>query len=228
MPQRIFDDCQVEGCTRRHKARGYCATHYQHHLRCVPIKPEIKTRDRHGPPECTEPDCHGEVKAKGLCKMHYARLLRHGHLSNKARTRPGVECSIEGCVLHVYAKGVCHVHYMRKRKMREKFGMSTEEVAALSASQNGACAICLGTSSRIDGRSGRQHALAVDHDHATGKVRGLLCDKCNSGIGLLRDDPKILAAAIAYLDRHAAPDPDFPVPMPELSGAYPWPPGFVN
>ena len=41
--------------------------------------------------------------------------------------------------------------------------------------------------------------LVVDHDHETGKIRGLLCPNCNSGIGFLKDDPVILAAALDYL-----------------------------
>lgn len=43
--------------------------------------------------------------------------------------------------------------------------------------------------------------MSVDHDHRSGRVRGVLCDPCNIGIGGLRDDPSLLAAAIVYLER---------------------------
>jgi len=59
--------------------------------------------------------------------------------------------------------------------------------------QEGRCAICR-----------RELAEArIDHDHITGSVRGLLCQNCNAGIGMLQDDPDILRAAVVYLD-HAA------------------------
>jgi hypothetical protein len=64
------------------------------------------------------------------------------------------------------------------------------------ATQNGCCAICLDAAG--DGGAG----LNVDHDHDTGKVRGLLCHHCNIGLGHLRDQ-RVLAAAIAYLEAAA-------------------------
>ncbi len=61
--------------------------------------------------------------------------------------------------------------------------------------QNGVCAIC----SRLN-LSGRR--LAVDHDHATGKVRGLLCSRCNSAIGLARESLDVLKKTVLYLEKH--------------------------
>lgn len=57
--------------------------------------------------------------------------------------------------------------------------------------QNGVCAICL--------KPPTVKALCVDHSHDTGTVRGLLCDKCNQGLGRFDDDPTMLEAAIQYL-----------------------------
>jgi hypothetical protein len=61
------------------------------------------------------------------------------------------------------------------------------------AEHRGVCEIC-GETNPTDKRS-----LAVDHDHATGAFRGLLCDNCNRGLGLFRDDPVRLQRAIWYL-----------------------------
>lgn len=61
--------------------------------------------------------------------------------------------------------------------------------------QGGLCAIC-----REKCATGRR--LAVDHDHDTGKIRGLLCLNCNHGIGKLGDDPKRIRAAADYLAKH--------------------------
>lgn len=72
---------------------------------------------------------------------------------------------------------------------RQRYGLEPEEYAAMLAAQDGKCAIC----DRV------MEPPHVDHDHATGLVRGLLCDTCNRGIGYMQEDPKILVAAIGYL-----------------------------
>lgn len=53
----------------------------------------------------------------------------------------------------------------------------------------------------IDQQGGKPRTLAVDHDHETGCLRGLLCEGCNRGIGLLRDDPDLLRRAADYIER---------------------------
>jgi hypothetical protein len=70
-----------------------------------------------------------------------------------------------------------------------KYGLTVEQVEAMKEAQGGACAIC----------ECRLVSQCIDHDHRTGSVRGLLCFSCNVGIGHLRDDPRILRAALAYL-----------------------------
>jgi len=52
-------------------------------------------------------------------------------------------------------------------------------------------------------RRGTLCELTIDHDHATGQIRGLLCNNCNRAIGLLKDNPQTLRQAAAYLDRFA-------------------------
>ena len=62
-----------------------------------------------------------------------------------------------------------------------------------------ACEIC-GTEETVT-RSGRVRRPTIDHDHLTGRIRGGLCSRCNTGIGLLLDNPALLRAAADYLDR---------------------------
>jgi recombination endonuclease VII len=81
----------------------------------------------------------------------------------------------------------------------KKFGLTIEDYERLLASQNGVCAICHGPPN--DGRK----RLAVDHDHTTGEVRGLLCNSCNLTLGQAKDSEERLLAAAAYLRRHRAP-----------------------
>ena len=63
--------------------------------------------------------------------------------------------------------------------------------------QNGRCAICGGTGERV--HKGVKSGLYIDHDHDTGKIRGLLCHDCNSGLGHFRDNPALLLKALRYL-----------------------------
>ncbi len=80
------------------------------------------------------------------------------------------------------------------KKMNEKrYGVSPEQYDAMYEAQGGVCAIC-----RTEGGSYR---LAVDHDHATDQIRGLLCSNCNAAIGLLQDKPEYLSSALLYLER---------------------------
>lgn len=79
--------------------------------------------------------------------------------------------------------------------LRNKYGMTPDEYDALLTAQNGRCAIC----DRLPSDNARHGRLYVDHHHASGKVRGLLCDQCNRAIGLLQDSPDVIMAAAAYL-----------------------------
>jgi hypothetical protein len=79
----------------------------------------------------------------------------------------------------------------RKSHLKRKYGLTLQEFDALLASQGGGCAIC-----------GRPDADNVDHDHTTGRVRGILCFNCNVAIGQLEDDEDRLAAAMTYVTRN--------------------------
>lgn len=80
-----------------------------------------------------------------------------------------------------------------------RFGLTPDQYLEMFEAQNGACAICERPERVVDSRNGRLKAMAVDYDHKTGAVRGLLCQNCNKGIGNLGDDPERLIAAAAYL-----------------------------
>lgn len=88
-------------------------------------------------------------------------------------------------------------HIEKGRALRESFGLSLEQYKEMHDRQNGKCAICNNPETQM--RSGKIKALAVDHDHKTGAIRGLLCSDCNTGIGKLKDDPKVIQSAIQYL-----------------------------
>lgn len=84
------------------------------------------------------------------------------------------------------------VHSRRRNrayKLAKKYGITTEDYDRMFVQQNGRCLIC--------GRDDEK--LVVDHNHATGEVRGLLCDKCNRGLGHFNDDPKLLRLASEHV-----------------------------
>lgn len=87
-------------------------------------------------------------------------------------------------------------HYGLKRY----YDLSLAEYGDMLVAQNGVCAICKKQERAVV--NGFHKPLAVDHNHSTGKIRGLLCSGCNQAIGLLCEDTSILANAIKYLDSH--------------------------
>ena len=90
----------------------------------------------------------------------------------------------------------------RDNYLRNKFGISLAEYEVLLQGQGGRCAICrdLPSGAAVErSRSFTNGGLVVDHCHQTGRVRGLLCDLCNKGLGQFKDDPARVRAALSYL-----------------------------
>jgi hypothetical protein len=87
---------------------------------------------------------------------------------------------------------------VRANNRKHKYGLSPSDYAALLDSQNGACAICGTTPPK---------GLHVDHDHVTGRVRGLLCHPCNTGLGFLERPASWLASAARYLSTRGSTAP---------------------
>jgi Recombination endonuclease VII len=80
--------------------------------------------------------------------------------------------------------------------LKAQYGMTEQDYYERLEAQGGACSIC-GRSPEEAG----QVRLVVDHDHATGRVRGLLCQPCNQGLGRFGDSIERLVSAVRYLDR---------------------------
>lgn len=88
----------------------------------------------------------------------------------------------------------------RRHRLKKSFGLTLEEYRDMVEAQGGVCYIC--KRPEVTDRRGRVIDLAVDHDHATGQVRHLLCGNCNKGLGNFQDSPELLASAILYLRSH--------------------------
>ena len=94
-----------------------------------------------------------------------------------------------------------HAHYLKNReryikKQRSRrfafYGITEAEYETMVSEQSGLCRLC-------GGKPNGKGALHIDHDHSTGKVRGLLCHSCNTGLGSFKDNPELMALAIKYL-----------------------------
>lgn len=92
-----------------------------------------------------------------------------------------------------------HTISVRRSYLKRKYGVSLEWYQDKLEEQKGLCAICSCDSSSLRDRDAM---FCVDHCHDTGQPRSLLCHKCNAGIGMLGDDPTLVARAWTYLQQH--------------------------
>jgi hypothetical protein len=185
------------GCGRVRKinARELCTACYQRHQKDGFIEPSAD-RGR-----CTRlavcAGC-GEQRphfSKGKCRQCY----------RKAHPPRTTTCKACGEVRPHQALGLCTPCYMREDRntrarrqtlrrsmLKQNYGLTEEQEASMRDAQGDACAVC---------RQLFTSTPRVDHCHATGAVRGLLCHKCNVGLGVFDDDPERLRHAADYLER---------------------------
>lgn len=135
---------------------------------------------------CSVALCDDPHSSRGFCKKHYDALPESLERARRRETAP--HRRLQRRTANQSARG-----YARKRGwvVRTKYGISIDTFKRMLSSQNYKCAICLDTAS---------FSSHVDHCHNTGRVRGILCVRCNSGIGYFLDDPEIARRAAAYLE----------------------------
>ena len=86
-----------------------------------------------------------------------------------------------------------HPEYARAMRLKHRYGITINDFDRMLKKQNGVCAIC--------GKPPKNRRLDIDHCHKTGKVRGLLCHRCNRGLPWFSDNPATLRAAAEYLSK---------------------------
>jgi Recombination endonuclease VII len=156
-------------------------------------------------------------EAKPLDEFHLAKGMADGHRSeckecHRARMRQWYSDNRERAIAGVrqwqhdnkehlaayrrdYRRG--REAEAREGHLKRKFGLTQADYEDLLARQGGGCRIC--------GKRPGKISLHVDHDHETGKVRGLLCVGCNNALGQFHDDAALLHRAIRYLDDGLSP-----------------------
>lgn len=204
-PVRPNEPCAVEGCGSAKFAKGYCQKHYNR----LRDKGTLDDTRKNAKGVCGHADCDRPHVAVGLCAVHYDRQKRAQLRAERLATKATRCCLACGQALRpeqrddtLFCSRSCKEadrsasgrsadastrHYYRSR-----YGMSREDAVARFGDR---CNIC-GTA---DG-GGRYANLHIDHCHASGRVRGMLCSPCNNGLGRFRDDPALLKNAAAYLE----------------------------
>jgi len=207
--------CRIEGCDGRVVSNGYCDKHR-------------KRMSRHGSPVATRPHTWGKKSkhplygrwkesGKGIPGRHsvwsdfwqFVSDVGEKPSPRSVLKRPDISKSIgpdnffwSEPVADRSLSKITKAEYQRQwRKknpraskntyLKKTFGITIDQYEAMLESQNNLCAICSG--------SDEHFSLAVDHDHKSGKVRGLLCSQCNRGLGLFKDEVVRLESALKYL-----------------------------
>ena len=91
-----------------------------------------------------------------------------------------------------------------KHDIKKKYGLSLDDYLEMVAKQHGVCAVCL--QPEISLYKGVVRRLSVDHDHTTNAMRGLLCSKCNTALGLLDEDTVKMQSLIRYIETYKMVD----------------------
>jgi hypothetical protein len=92
-----------------------------------------------------------------------------------------------------------HPEYCKNEDLVKRFGITYDNYMEIYKQQEGVCALCGFPETALDHRTKRPRMLAVDHCHISGNIRGLLCTKCNTGLGNFLDSPDLLEKAIKYI-----------------------------
>jgi hypothetical protein len=142
---------------------------------------------------CIKPECGKYVTARGLCQEHYDAARSTGTLPPRACPCGTPVPDGKGAARCL----ACIKRRIKASQLRCNYGIDIDEYEQMLKEQGDCCAIC-----KSADPSGGTHSqvFPVDHDHVTGRNRGLLCNRCNPGIGYFNDSPALLRAAADYLE----------------------------
>lgn len=200
--------CSVPECGRKSQAKGLCQSHRKRQLDGKPLGPIRRRLPKKLVDTCTFPGCEGVHKSKGLCSGHHAQRKKGAELTplKSQRTSPrdapaGEKFCLE-CDQYLplaqfrlnYGQPVTYCSTCTGlRQLAKARNISLDEARTLRSVDQ--CEICEGSDPRFLN-------FAVDHDHWTGEVRGVLCRSHNSLLGFARDLPHVMESGAHYIERY--------------------------
>lgn len=228
-PECAVSHCDLEATSRKEGA--FCVTHYQKKYRGIDPEGYVLPKDHPARSKeiCLEPGCQKTSISNGLCSYHRNRA-RKGKTKSGISVKMTEPCSFEGCKNLSAQAGRCQTHYEQVRvkgvltpvrafgiytrgelrcpvpnckkpqqskghcnphaKMLEKYSVTPEELARVWS--NPACS---------NPGCGATTRLHMDHDHNSGTFRALLCNGCNSALGMLKEDTARISGLREYIER---------------------------
>lgn len=215
--------CLVENCDKPVKGLGYCNTHYQLFKRHGKPEKLVKTAREHPlyvvwfEKKQNKRLCKEWIVFKIFCDTIGERPEGNFVLNRPDKTRlygpdnwewretlkkEEDEPNKEWWARKWADARVRNPDIEYERNLQRNFGISLNEYIEKFNNQNGGCAICGNVETSINGRSKLTRRLAVDHNHITGKIRDLLCFRCNATLGKLNEDLELLEKIKVYLIKH--------------------------
>lgn len=141
------------------------------------------------------------LRIDNLCQSKSIENLAFDHSTKEGRTA------------YCRAHRAAYPNHYRDKELRKNFGITLSDYEMMLGTQGGVCAIC--AQPERGTLRGKLKRLAVDHDHATGKIRALLCSNCNPMIGYAGDEPTLLRKAAEYIETHRKGATILPFPTKE-------------
>lgn len=140
-------------------------------------------------------DRHKKGGRCSWCKECIRNKKAKNHTKEKSYRDSYYQHNKERLLLWQKERNLSKPEFRRNNYLLSTYGITIEDYNKMFEQQNGCCAICNKHQSEFKNR------FHIDHNHITGKIRGLLCQKCNHGLGLFQDSSEILVIASEYLKR---------------------------
>lgn len=217
-------ECAEEGCSRKAYTKGFCKMHHRRRTKSNDVS--VGTRENHPlysswlnyrrsgtlVPEWSEDFLRFIADVKGRpSRRHRLRPIRDDELVGPEnfewyeQLRQGAgEQAKDWYARKWEARKDRDPRWDHERNLLKKYGITRTQYDAMFAAQDGKCAICFQPETFKEVKSDKARLLAVDHCHKTGMVRNLLCWRCNTTLGAVKESNELLEAMKVYLRRHLA------------------------